>query len=80
MTLASVAAATPQKKPGSACSVGILLRTLDADDRAWLVSTLAADHQTVQHAWIARVLTADGHRATGQTIGRHRQAQCDCPT
>jgi hypothetical protein len=66
-------ASKPVRAP---CSVTVLLRSLDAKDRAALEEALA--DASVSHTAIAKVLTAEGHRTTGQTVGRHRTGGCLC--
>ena len=59
---------------GPECSVGVLLRSLDADTADEV--RVALDDTTVQHAQIARALGAIGHKVGATTISRHRAGDC----
>lgn len=69
----------PAAIKGSPCSVGVLLDTLDVDDRDALLLMLG---NTEQPGWTAGdiydAVTAEGHKIGFQTINRHRGRKCRC--
>ena len=76
MSLAEALARTEPRKLGPTCSVAFILTRLDADDAATLAAALT--DPCVPGSDLARALTAQGHRVTGNTIQRHRRRDCTC--
>lgn len=70
----SEALAVEQAPQGAECSVGILLREVDADTSGEIRAAL--DDPGVQHAQISRALKTIGHSISAMTIGRHRRGDC----
>lgn len=58
------------------CSVSVVLRDLNDDDRRKLEAALASDE--VRHAAISKWLAKRDYRVGGQTISRHRKGECHC--
>lgn len=64
---------------GGICSVGTLLASLSAEDRADLESVMP-DTIAFPSRAIQRVLLARGHKIAEETIRRHRRGDCKCPS
>jgi hypothetical protein len=64
------------RAPKPECSIGTLLRSLDADDRDDLIAAFADD--TVLGTGIVNSLRKRGHNATDNTVNRHRRGSCAC--
>ena len=62
-------------KPGTACSVGRLIGSLDNDESVELVDILKGPDAA---AAIARGLRSLGHEIKEGSISRHRRTECDC--
>lgn len=60
----------------STCTMGDILGTLTAKDRAAVNDALA--DRTIPATHIAKVLTGSGHTVRGDTVRRHRNADCSC--
>lgn len=76
MSLLSEVAERSVWRMGPECSVARILRALDEDDRADLVTVLA-DERFIGKA-IADALGQRGHRIGPETIRRHRRGDCLC--
>lgn len=63
------------KKTGASCAVGRLLETLDAYDRASLISVL--QDKDISSSAIAHVLEKHGYLMSGRTVNRHRNIGTD---
>jgi hypothetical protein len=65
-----------------ACTIAVILSTLDKETGAELQTLLTAKDAAGEHAHagvhIARALTARGHRVNGHTVQRHRNRECSC--
>lgn len=79
MALADRLTTPPAPKHGYPCSVGVLLDTLDQDDRDALLTMLGTPER---RGWSASdiydALIAEGHKVGLQTINRHRGGKCRC--
>lgn len=58
------------------CGMAVLLEALDDKDRAVVVQALA--DESINANAISRTLAANGHKASHQTVQRHRRGQCSC--
>ena len=62
------------RRPGPRCSVCTFLDELSEVDRVALVAEF--DNPANQHESLARFLRAEGFHVGGQTLARHRKAEC----
>lgn len=70
----AIAAQTATKGPK--CSMRELFARLDAADVPALTAALA--DARIPSTAIARALIAEGHKATGFVVNRHRKGDCAC--
>lgn len=74
--LADAAAARVAAQRRPMCTVGLLVSSLDDEDRADLAGLMASD---AQHTVICDALRdALGATIAPQTLGRHRNGRCGC--
>ena len=67
---------TRRNLPGTPCRIGEYLAKMPADDRDTLLAWLA--DETIQGSVIARNLTAEGYKTSGDTLRHHRNGDCSC--
>lgn len=74
------ALADPNYRPpkGPACTIQLLLDTLDADTAEHLRGALANPHAA--STAIVKALQDAGHRVSANTMQRHRRGECRCGT
>lgn len=65
----------PKRPTGLPCSVAVLLRNLNNEDRAALYAALDGNQSSSDIYWALR---DEGHKVGKQTIGRHRRGECRC--
>lgn len=63
------------QKPGTKCTVGELILTLNAEDRQALNDAFASK---VSYQAILRGLREEGHEITRSPLERHRRQECAC--
>lgn len=70
--------ANPHYRPtkGPACTVGVMMATLDADTAA--LFTAALDNGYAPSTEIARAMTERGHPIAAHVLTRHRRGDCRC--
>lgn len=79
MALAERLSKQPAPTHGLPCSVGVLLNTLEGDERDALLTMLGTPEQ---RGWSASeifdALTAEGYRIAFRSINPHRGGKCRC--
>lgn len=77
MSLSALLAAGPElPRKGPRCGVGITLDALPMDERSALQSML--DEKAWTGSRISAALATQDIRVSGQTVNRHRRAECYC--
>lgn len=66
----------PAVNKGPTCGLGLLLSSLDPDERSALEEALA--NPLWRHASIEEALRAEDHQIDASTISRHRRGMCKC--
>lgn len=77
MSKLAAALATPKpRNNGTPCFFARLIPTLDEIDRKALENAFTNPHMT--GAYIAAILTEEGHPVRGHTVQWHRTGRCSC--
>jgi hypothetical protein len=71
----AAALARSERRPGTACATGIIRDQLNEKDRAEFDAALIS---RVPLSAIARALELIGHKATVNSLTRHRSRECHC--
>lgn len=74
--LSIIEEAAKSSRQGAKCSVGLLLKQFDEQDRTDLEQAIAND--SIPGAIIARTLRGLGYRCPDDAVLRHRRKACAC--